>query len=163
MQALPEIRIRLVGPEDAGAIAEVLHESFAEYEGLYTREGFAATTPNADQILVRMGEGPVWLALRDDRVLGTVAAVIKAQSAYMRGMAVLPKARGFRVGAQLLEQVEEWASKEGCRRIFLSTTPFLSTAIRMYERFGFRRTDEGPHELFGTPLFTMEKKVFGRE
>ena len=163
MQASPEIRIRRAVPEDARDIAEVLHESFVEHESLYTRGGFAATTPNAEQILARMREGPVWLALREDRVLGTVAAMIKEQSAYMRGMAVLPNARGFRVGARLLEQVEDWASNEGCSRVFLSTTPFLSSAIRLYERFGFRRTEEGPHELFGTPLFTMEKKAFGGE
>ena len=28
---------------------------------------------------------------------------------------------------------------------------------RLYERFGFQRTSDEPHELFGTPLFTMEK------
>jgi GNAT superfamily N-acetyltransferase len=163
MQAPREIRIRRAGPEDARAIAEVLHQSFVEYESLYTREGFAATALNADAILARIGEGPVWLAFDEAKVLGTVAAVIKGQSAYMRGMAVLPGARGLRVGARLLEQVEDWAAREGCGRVFLSTTPFLSAAILLYERFGFRRTDEGPHELFGTPLITMEKRVVGGE
>jgi hypothetical protein len=38
-------------------------------------------------------------------------------------------------------------------------TPFLNTAIRLYEAFGFRRMNDGPHDLFGTPLFTMEKTV----
>ena len=38
------------------------------------------------------------------------------------------------------------------------TTPFLSSAIRLYEGFGFRRTNDGPQELLGTPLFTMKKK-----
>jgi len=49
--------------------------------------------------------------------------------------------------------------ERGCKRLYLSTTPFLHSAIRLYERCGFRRTDEGPHDLFGTPLFTMEKGV----
>src|SRR4029077_16258756 len=147
MPLSPEVRIRQAGPKDAGALAKVLYESFVEYERLYTRDGFVATTPNDDQILARMREGPVWIAFRETTTLGTVAAVMKGQSAYMRGMAVLPAARGFRVGAQLLEQVEDWASGAGCRRVFLSTTPFLSAAIRLYERHGFRRTDEEPHEL----------------
>jgi GNAT superfamily N-acetyltransferase len=81
----------------------------------------------------------------------------------MRGMGVVPDARGLGIGARLREQVERWATDQGgvriFLRIFLSTTPFLNAAIRLYERFGFRRTDEGPHDLSGTPLFTMKKNV----
>jgi putative acetyltransferase len=72
-------------------------------------------------------------------------------------MAVLPAARGSGAGAKLLRQVEGWASSEGYTRLFLNTTPFLDAAIRLYERFGFRRADDNLHDLFGTPLFTMEK------
>ena len=159
MQALPPLQIRPATPPDAPALAEILHESFVEYAALYTQEAFAATTPNADQILTRMREGPVWLAAREAEVLGTVAAELRGESAYVRGMAVLPRARGSGVGARLLMQVEYWASDRGCRRILLGTTPFLNAAIQLYHRSGFRRTDAGPHELFGTPLFTMEKDI----
>jgi GNAT superfamily N-acetyltransferase len=157
MRASPEIQIRLAEPHDASAIAKVLYESFVEYQALYTREGFVATTPNADQILDRLREGPVWLALRDRRALGTGAAIMKGHSLYMRGMAVLPCSRGLGIGARLLEQVERWASSRDCGLLFLSTTPFLSAAIRLYEGCGFRRSNEGPRDLFGTPLFTMVK------
>ena len=163
MQASLEIKIRLAEPQDASAIAKVLYESFVEYEALYTPEGFAATTPNADQIKTRMREGPVWIACRDDKALGTVAAVVKGQSLYIRGMAVLPSTRGLRVAARLLEQVEQSAFDQGCRRVFLSTTPFLNPAIQLYEKYGFRRTNEPSHDLFGTPLFTMEKYLFRTE
>ena len=162
MQALPPIQIRRATPPDAPVLAEILHESFVEYQALYTQEAFAATALNADQILTRMREGPVWLASREAEVLGTVAAIMKGESAYVRGMAVLPGARGSGVGARLLAQVEHWASDRECRRILLGTTPFLKAAIRLYQRSGFRRTDEGPHELFGTPLFTMEKDILRR-
>jgi len=157
--ATSEIHIRLAEPPDAAAIANVLYKSFAEYEPLYTQQGFAATSPGADPILDRMREGPVWLALSGVKVLGTVAAVLRGRSAYMRGMAVLPTSRGMRIGSRLLEYVENWASSQGCSRVFLSTTPYLAAAIRLYETFGFRPTDEGPHDLFGTPLFTMEKHI----
>jgi ribosomal protein S18 acetylase RimI-like enzyme len=46
--------------------------------------------------------------------------------------------------------------------MFLSTTPFLIGAISLYERAGFRRTGEGPHDLFGTPLFSMEKVLHAK-
>jgi GNAT superfamily N-acetyltransferase len=159
MSVAAQLLIRRGGPEDAAAIAGVLRASFAEFKALYTDGGFAATTLGAEQVLARIREGPVWVALREGVVLGTVAAVVQDASVYIRGMAVLPTARGFGVGAKLLQQVEGWAVSEGYTRLLLSTTPFLNSAIRLYERFGFRRTDNGLHDLFGTPLFTMQKSI----
>ncbi len=157
MYGATQIEVRRAGPEDAPAIATVLRQSFVEFRALYTDGGFSATTPGADGILSRMQEGPVWVALREGAVLGTVAAVVKGDSVYIRGMAVLPSARGLGCGARLLQHLEAWAGGEGCTRLFLSTTPFLDSAIRLYGRFGFYRTREGTHDLSGTPLFTMEK------
>jgi len=91
--------------------------------------------------------------------MGTAAAVVKGESVYIRGMAVLPSARGLGAGAKLLRQVEDWAASQRCNRLFLSTTPFLHSAIRLYEKTGFRRMDGGLHDLLGTPLFTMEKAI----
>jgi GNAT superfamily N-acetyltransferase len=150
------IQIRRATPADALAVSKVLHDSFVEFEPLYTPRGFAATTPNAQQVLARMEEGPVWIALHDRDAIGTIAAVAKGDSLYIRGMAVLPNARRSKVAARLLNEVERYAVENGCNRMFLSTTPFLDTAIRLYERFGFRRMN-GAHDLFDTPLFMMEK------
>ncbi len=154
-----QIQIRRALPEDAPAIAVVLYESFVDYKALYTEEGFAATTPCKEQIEFRMREGPVWLASCDGTIVGTVSAVARGKVLYIRGMAVLPAARGSGAGSALLKQVESWAAAEGATRIFLSTTPFLESAIRLYEKFGFRRTNDGPFDLFGTTLFTMEKSL----
>jgi putative acetyltransferase len=159
MQPQRQIEIRRAVPKDAPAIAAVLYESFVEFKPLYTDGGFAATTPNADQVIARMREGPIWMALREGTVVGTAAAVIKSNSVYIRGMAVLPMGRGSGTGAKLLQQIELWAGNEGYSRLFLSTTPFLTGAIRLYEKFGFQRKNESLHSLFGTPLFTMEKTV----
>jgi len=155
----PSIRIRMALPEDASSIAAVLHQAFVEYESAYTPEGFAATTPASAQILRRMTEGPVWVAVHDDVILGTVSVVPEGESLYIRGMAILPTARGHGIGELLLRHIEGLASAQNQKRLYLSTTPFLSRAIRLYERFGFHRSIEGPHELFGTPLFTMEKEI----
>ena len=155
------IQVRRAEPQEASAIAILLYESFVEFKPLYTEGGFTATTPGADHILVRMSKGPVWVASRNGELVGTVSAALKGASAYIRGMAVVPAARGSGAGSRLLREVETWAAGEGCERLLLSTTPFLDAAIRLYEKSGFRRTDEGPHDLFGTPLFTMEKNVSG--
>jgi GNAT superfamily N-acetyltransferase len=159
MRGTAQIDIRLAGKDDCAAIARVLHESFLGYKALYTDDGFAATTPGAKQIESRMLEGPVWVALSVGLIVGTVSAVKRGNSAYIRGMAVLPATRGSGIGSGLLDHIERWASGEGLTRLFLSTTPFLASAIRLYERFGFLPTEEDPHDLFGTPLFTMQKGI----
>ena len=155
----PDIQIRVAAPDDAERIAAALREAFVEYRASYTAEAFAATTPAAEQVRSRMDEGPVWVAVQGDVVVGTVSVVPRGESLYIRGMAVLPAARGRRVGEALLRRVEEFASAQGCERLYLSTTPFLARAIQLYERAGFRRNADGPHELCGTPLFTMEKAI----
>ena len=151
------ITIRRAVVDDAPAVVSLLYESFLEYESLYTFEGFAATVISRSGVIDRMRAGPVFVATMNSKVVGTVAIVPKAESLYIRGMAVHPSARGQRLGEQLLSYVENLANSQGARRLLLSTTPFLERAIRLYESFGFERTDEGPHDLHGTPLFTMQK------
>jgi ribosomal protein S18 acetylase RimI-like enzyme len=153
----PPLEIRLAAIEDAPSISGVLLLSFTEYKSEYTSGGFAATTPTVEQVKHRLTEGPVWVALLEEIVVATVSAVARGESLYVRGMAALPSARGCRIGELLMDSVQKFATAQECKRLFLSTTPFLSRAIALYERLGFVRTAEGPHDLYGTPLFTMEK------
>ena len=88
------LRIRLAEPGDAPSIAKVLMDSFIEYKPLYTEQGFAATTPESEQIHDRMNEGPLWVALDGDTIVGTVSAVPKGESLYIRGIGITPAARG---------------------------------------------------------------------
>lgn len=159
IDASTAIQIRRALMEDVGAIASVLRAAFAEFEPLYTPAAFEVTTPTADQLRARWHEGPVWVAVQTNAIQGTVAAVSKATGLYVRSMAVEPVSRGQGIARGLLQEIERFALEHDHRRLFLSTTPFLYDAIRLYERFGFERTDDGPHELFGTPLFTMVKAL----
>ena len=155
----PDILIRMAVPEDCAQLVSVLAESFVEYESFYTPEAYTATTPSHDKIQSRLNEGPTWVALRNEAVVGTVSAVPEGDALYIRGMAVLPAARGLGIGETLLIHVESYASAHGYKRLTLSTTPFFSHAIHLYENFGFRRINEGPQDLFGTPLIMMAKTL----
>jgi len=149
------VLIRPADQGDAGEIAALLRESFLEYESQYTAAGFAATTPARNEVIDRINEGPVWLAVLHNQIVGTVSAVASGVDLYIRGMAVRPSIQGLGIGLQLLEQVERFAVGNSFMRLRLSTTPFLDRAIRLYESFGFEAVPDGPHDLFGTPLFTM--------
>ena len=146
-------------PADTPSIAAVLHESFIEYRASYTSKAFAATTLKCEQILSRMNEGPIWVAVCNDTIVGTVSAVPLGEVLYIKSMAVLPSARGSRIGESLMKKAENFAFLHNHNRLLLSTTPFLAHAIQLYERMGFKRSNEGPHDLAGTPIFTMEKAL----
>lgn len=154
-----DIQIRLATPADTEAIARLLSRSFSEYQPRYTAEGYTATVLTSQQVEARMTQGPIWVALENAACVGTVSVVLKPEGLYIRGMAVDPSARGKGIGRKLLDCAKEYAVQNGCARLFLSTTPFLSRAIKLYERYGFQRTSSGPDNLFGTPLFTMTRTL----
>lgn len=154
-----DVVIRSATPADVESISSLLSMSFREYEHLYTSEAFATTVATPNQIEDRMHQGPIWVALKNDVIVGSVSAVLKNKEVYIRGMAVNPSERGNGIGRRLLDRAEAFAVSNRCKRLFLSTTPFLSRAINLYEFYGFRRNLEGPDNLFGTPLFTMVKTL----
>lgn len=151
--------IRRATAVDAEAVAYLLRDSFREVEPLYTRAGYAATTPDATAVRERLKEGPTWIAEEGGFPVGTVSAVLRDLDMHIRSMAVVPNARGRRLGHSLFAEAFNLAVERHARRIYLSTTPFLYGAIRLYESLGFRRAGEPPDDLFGTPLFTMAKQL----
>lgn len=151
--------IRRANAVDAESVAHLLKDSFREVERFYTRDGYAATTPDASVVRDRLKEGPTWVAEEAGFPVGTVSAVLRDLDLCIRSMAVVPNARGHNLGHFLFAEAFNLAVERKARRIYLSTTPFLYSAIRLYESLGFRRTGEPPDDLFGTPLFTMAKQL----
>ena len=153
------IGIRFAVCDDATAISSLLRDAFIEFEPLYTPAAFRATTPTPEDVARRLDEGPVWIAEVETKIVGTVAAVVRPNGLYIRGMGVAPSQRGMGIARRLLRHVEAFAAGRGEGRLYLSTTPFLVAAIQLYESEAFQRTDEPPHSLHGTPLFTMQKAI----
>ncbi|SRR5712692_4582597 len=151
--------IRLATRADISSVASVLLQSFLEYEASYTREAFAATISTSTELEHRLVEGPVWIAVENDTVIGTVSVVPFGEALLIRSLAVIPRNRGQGLGELLLHHVEKYACKNRYSRLFLSTTPFLTPAIRLYERCGFQRSNEGPNDRLGTQIFTMTKQL----
>ncbi|MBO0793447.1 MAG: GNAT family N-acetyltransferase [Ktedonobacteraceae bacterium] len=119
-----QIYIREATAKDAESITAVLQRAFAEYKVAFTTEAFTATTPAREHLVLRLSEGPIWVAVQEEVIIGTISAVLKSEGVYLRSMAVLPSARGQGIGRLLLKQVEEFASQHGYERVFLSTTPY---------------------------------------
>lgn len=150
------LKIESAALQDYESISLVLLQAFDEFRELYTKAAFDATVIRPETVMKRMQEGPVWVARLDGNIAGTVSLQLFKNEAYLRGMAVLPQAQGFKLGLSLLREAENFAIKNGSR-LFLKTTPYLKNAIRLYEQFGFIRLQKETGDFYGTPIFTMEK------
>jgi len=158
--ASENVQIRLAVADDAGAIAEILFDAFSQFKSNYTPEAFAVVTPPADEIVTRFDEGPMWVAVKDGEVLGTVSVVPEPEWLYIRSMAVRPNAQGFGIGHKLIDALEEYAIESRFDKLFLYTTYFSAGAIELYEKHGFKRGRETTaDEWYGTPGLAMEKKI----
>ncbi len=151
------IEVRPATEADAASIERVLREAFAEYESHFTRAAYEASTPTEQEILDRLNEGPIWIAVQDGEAIGTISAFPRGSVLCLRDLAVVPAKRGRALGKLMLVIAAKFAFRNGYRRMSLITTPFLTRAIREYEHFGFQRSQEGPSEFHGTPAYTMTK------
>lgn len=152
------IRIRKAKHGDAAAIESLLNESFLEYERAYTPEAFHTTTPKKREIERRIKHWTVWVALDANVIVGTVSAHREGEALHIRSMAVRPSIRGRGIGKLLLQRVEKFAAANHYKRLILNTTPFLASAIRLYEQCGFQLTGS-ERDWFGTTLRLMAKQV----
>jgi GNAT superfamily N-acetyltransferase len=160
MSDRPEVEIRLATPAQADAIASVLLAAFGEFRAEYTEGAFEYTTPSADVIRGRFGEGPIWVAVREGRIIGTVSGLPEVERFYIRSMAIDPAAQRGGIGKTLLETLEAFAVAEGFKKLYLYTTYVLPGARHLYERNGFYVLRETlPEEWFDMGGFEMEKKI----
>ena len=72
---MQKLEIRKAVSGEASRVAVVLYESFIEYKSFYSDEAFAVTTPASEQIQRRINECSVLVALQDEVIVGTAAAM----------------------------------------------------------------------------------------
>ena len=153
-----ELEIRRAVPEDSEAISALIREAFGPFGPEYTAGAFEYTTPGENVIRERFAEGPIWVAVENGIMVGTVSGLPEEERFYIRSMAVKPSAQGSGVGQRLLEILEAFARERGSERLYLYTTYVLPGAKLLYEKNGFYVLRETPpEEWFDMGGLEMEK------
>lgn len=84
-------------------------------------------------------EGRLYLARLDGAPVGCVALrKLDDASGELKRMYVRPQYRGKGIAAVMLDRIISDAREIGYKQLYLDTLPFLTTAIDMYRRKGFR-------------------------
>lgn len=155
-----EIEIGRAGPEDAAAIARLLHEFNSEYDeptpGVAALTGYARQLLEQDEMAVLLaerprgegaGDGPDGLALIRFRPCVWTGE----PEAHLQELYVVPPLRGRGIGRALLEATMAVAREAGATGIDLNTGTTDTAARALYESCGFSNREggaDGPSMLF---------------
>jgi DNA-binding MarR family transcriptional regulator/N-acetylglutamate synthase-like GNAT family acetyltransferase len=94
-----------------------------------------------------------WIVERDGEPIGSAALARDSDDvARLRLLLVEPKARGFGLGARLVEECVRFARHAEYTTVRLSTYSILAAARRLYHTTGFRLVAEHPEHRFGHDL-----------
>jgi peptidyl-dipeptidase Dcp len=94
----------------------------------------------------------IWACAHNGRMIGSLVLMDRGQSAQLRYFLIEPEYRGIGLGSKLMDLYMEFLQKCGYRESYLWTAHELSTAARLYQRHGFRLTEEKASIAFGKSL-----------
>lgn len=141
-----DVLVRRAEPADLDRVGEVTLEAYAEFRGPET--GYAARLRDA---ATRYREAELWVAERDGELVGTVTMALEGSpwreigqtgEGEFRMLAVAPSARRQGIGEALTQAVFDRFRELGAEAIVLSSLAEMTSAHRMYARFGFTRLPE---------------------
>jgi len=133
--------IRALEPGDNTALAAIIRNSLVEFKA--NKPGtvyFDETTDHLSDVFKTTGS-IYFVAVADDHILGGAGiyptANLPAGTCELVKLYLDANARGKGIGKLLLEKCLQAAKTLGYTKVYLETMPELTSAIPMYEKFGF--------------------------
>jgi ribosomal protein S18 acetylase RimI-like enzyme len=109
-------------------------------------------------------DGRLLLVEVDGEIAGTISLrKIREDAGEIKRMYVNPKFRGKKLGNLLIEEVIEISKGNEFSKLYLDTAHFMSSAISLYKKHGFKETISYPEsvipkDLLNTLIF-MKKEL----
>lgn len=143
--------VRGAEPADHGAIRDVIIAAYAQYAGRFEPDVFARYLADLLDLDTHASYGRLLVAEAADGIRGFAAFYPDASVQGLglpsgwaggRALAVHPAARGQGVARALLAAAEQLAQEAGAPVFAFHTASFMTGAIALYERLGYRRAPE---------------------
>ena len=138
----PPLTIAPFAPAHAPGVLDVIGTVFVEYGMTFDPDDFDADLRDIERHYAE-GGGFFSVLLDDGRVVGTVAAVPKSETACeIKRLYLLAPYRGRGQGRALMQHVLGWARAAGFHEAIAWSDVRLETAHIVYDRLGFERIGE---------------------
>ena len=108
-------------------------------------------------------DGRLLLVEVDGEIAATISLrKIREDAGEIKRMYVKPKFRGKKLGNLMLEKVISISEENGFSKLFLDTSSFMSSAVSLYKKYGFKEIDSYPEcivskELWDNCIFMMKE------
>ena len=95
----------------------------------------------------------VWVCEEKDEIIGFLLLMHRSETtAQLRYFYLEPRARGIGLGNYLMRLFMDFLKEKRYRQAYLWTTNEQTAAAALYERYGFKLTEEKESNAFGKPL-----------
>ena len=108
-------------------------------------------------------DGRLLLVEVDGEIAGTISLrKIREDAGEIKRMYVKPKFRCKKLGNLMVEKVISISEENGFSKLFLDTSLFMSSAVSLYKKYGFKEIDSYPEcivskELWDNWIFMMKE------
>ena len=112
---------------------------------------------NPNKLIIKTG-GFILFARLDGKIVGTAALRLHDKNTYeLTKMAVTASARGRQVGRKILEEALRRLKRKRAKTVLLQTSPKLKTALALYSKYGFVKTNKFDDQFpeFERPTITL--------
>jgi len=143
--------VRDAVPADYPAIRDVVIAAYRQYADLITQDIFSPYLADVLDLETHARHGRLFVVEVDEQIKGFAAfypdAAVQGAGwpagwASGRALAVHPAARGHGVARSLIATLERLAREAGAPVFAFHTSSFMTDAISLYERLGYRRAPE---------------------
>jgi len=126
--------VRPAGPADHAAIRDILRAAYSQYTADIPPQVWDTDLADLLDLDRHARDGDLLVAVVDGAIAG--------YAAFHPGLAVHPAYRGRGVAAALLAELEYRSRDAGADVFAFHTSAFMTTAVALYERLGYRRAPE---------------------
>jgi GNAT superfamily N-acetyltransferase len=151
------VSIRTFQPGDAGFVAH-LHGTLYSHTYQFGSMFEYYVMKSLTEFIIDRDGGELWIAEVDGKMVGSIAITKSSDHmAQLRWFILDENYHGRGIGKKLMETAIQFCDAQGYIHVFLWTVSILERARSLYQKYGFRVTEEKPNDEWTGSILTEER------